>query len=511
MKPPFFLRPSQTKIIATLGPASRELPVLSDLLLAGVDVFRINAAHGDLNQFSETMTRIRQACRKTGMPAGVLMDLGGPKIRLGTLVGDVLTVKLGERVRFVPGTVSPTEKELTCTYAPLVAELNVGDRIMLADGTVELCVREKSPADAWAECEVMEGGTVRSRQGVNLPGVKLSIPAMLEVDRENAAWAAKNGIDFLGLSFVRRAEEIEDLRNLIRENGGSTRIVAKIEKPEAVENLEEIVAAADAVMVARGDLGVETDIALVPMLQKQIIRTCHRHRKPVIVATQMLESMTHNNFPTRAEVTDVANAILDGADACMLSGETAVGDFPVATVNMMHRVALGTEERAETRQALTAGNVAQRSDRIEAENDSPSLSGHSRCASFPAAVTRTHSADIITEASAAAAVRIASDVGAKCIIVVSDSGTTACALSQNRPGVPILGLTHREETLRRMCLSWGVVPIKIPAEVREPDEILEFIVSLLEKHGRLREGDRLVLLTGTKITEQHNAILVHEV
>ncbi|MDO4550182.1 MAG: pyruvate kinase [Planctomycetia bacterium] len=482
MKTPHFHRPSHTKIVATLGPASRNISTLCQLLTAGVDVFRINAAHGNREQFSETLALIRQASAEVGIPVGVLMDLGGPKIRLGTLLNDSLTLHAGDFIRFVPGTVSHTENDLTCTYAPLISELNVGDRVMLADGTVELSVCEKSPDCAdWARCKVVEGGTIRSRQGVNLPGVKLSIPAMLDVDRENAAWAAKNEIDFLGLSFVRHAGEIEDLRNLIRENSGCCQIVAKIEKPEAVENLESIVAAADAIMVARGDLGVETDIALVPMLQKEIIRVCHRYRKPVIVATQMLESMTHNNFPTRAEVTDVANAILDGADACMLSGETAVGDFPVTTVNMMHRIALGTENAPRNQENLPP---------------------------FESLVFAT---DPITAAACRSACTLAKDVGAKCIIVVSHSGATAKSLSQNRPSVPILGLTHKNATLRRMCLYWGVIPVQVPEEISEPDTILDFLVAAMKKRDLLRPGDRLILLAGTKITDQHNALLVHEI
>ncbi len=478
-----FDRPSHTKIVATLGPASWTLERMQELLGAGVDVFRINAAHGNTEQFGQTLGLVRQACEAVRMPAAVLMDLGGPKIRLGTLVGDELTVKLGDTVRFVPGAVSPSATELTCTYEPLVRELEPGDRVMLADGTVELVVRAKAENGTdWAQCEVMEGGTVRSRQGVNLPGVKLSIPAMLDVDRTNAAWAARNGIDFLGLSFVRHASEIEDLRGIIRENGGTTQIVAKIEKPEAVANLEEIVRAADAVMVARGDLGVETDIAYVPMLQKDIIRMCHKYRKPVIVATQMLESMTHNNFPTRAEVADVANAILDGADACMLSGETAVGDFPVVTVNMMHRVALGTESNPGGRMTccVTAGETV------------------------PAA-------DPITTASARSACELAKDVGAKCIVVVTHSGNTARCLSQNRPNIPILGLTHEPQTQRRMCLYWGVVPVLLPAEIQEPEDILAYVVDGLKTRHLIQDGDRLVLLAGTKITDQHNAILVQEV
>lgn len=484
-----FDRPSRTKIVATLGPASNFDEMLQKLIYAGVDVFRINAAHGTIADFEVTVANVRAASEATGIPVGILMDLGGPKIRLGTLPNNELDLPKGCSLAFIsPEFVKSASKSseiagiphLTCTYEPLVNELNVGDRIVLADGTVELRVTEvAAKKDQWAKCEILQGGTVRSRQGVNLPGVKLSIPAMLDVDRENAAWAARNGIDFLGLSFVRHAFEIDDLKQIIEENGGTTRVVAKIEKPEALENLEEIVQAADAVMVARGDLGVETDIAQMPVLQKEIIRLCHEMRRPVIVATQMLESMTHNNLPTRAEVTDVANAILDGADAVMLSGESAVGDYPVETVEMMHRIALGAEDSVDS----------------ETYHFIPENSPFG----------------LVLESISQNACDLAEQLGAKYLITTTETGSSAQSLSVNRCPTRILALTHSEDTLRKLCLDWGVIPLMIPGMERTTQEIMLYALKLLKTEGLIQTGDRLILVTDATIETTYSAIAVYEV
>ncbi|MCX7670983.1 MAG: pyruvate kinase, partial [Anaerolineae bacterium] len=326
-------RPSHTKIVATVGPACEGVEKLGELIAAGVDVFRINTAHGSRQDHERLLGQIREAGRRAAMPVAVLADLAGPKIRLGELPGGSHALAVGDRVRFVRGTTSPASGEWTTTYAPLTDELRAGDRVVLADGMAALIVEQVDPRGA--VCRVVQSGVVRSRQGVNLPGAKLSVPAMNDQDRDNAAWAASQGVDFVGLSFVRTAADVEELRTLLGQHGAETQIIAKIEKPEAVENFDSLIAAADGIMVARGDLGVEIDIALVPMIQKRIIRACRRARKPVIVATQMLDSMQHSRLPTRAEATDVANAILDGADACMLSGETAIGEYPREAVEMM--------------------------------------------------------------------------------------------------------------------------------------------------------------------------------
>ncbi|MFM7138575.1 MAG: pyruvate kinase, partial [Planctomycetota bacterium] len=338
--PPEIVR---TKIVATLGPASRPEEAIRGLVEAGVDVFRLNMAHGSVEEHAESLARIRRVSEALARPVGVLADLAGPKIRLGELPSGAIDLAEGEHVTFVRGTEGRGPGQFTVTYEPLVDELSPGDSVMLADGTISLVVTERN-ADH-VRCRVVQGGTVRSRQGVNLPGVRLSVAAMSQADWRHAEWAAAAGIDFVSLSFVRSAVEVKLLKELLRTRGSLARVVAKIEKREAIDNLESIVEAADAVMVARGDLGVETDVASMPMVQKRIIRACQRYQKPVIVATQMLDSMQHARRPTRAEATDVANAILDGADACMLSGETAIGAHPRLAVEMMRRIASATERQ----------------------------------------------------------------------------------------------------------------------------------------------------------------------
>ena len=344
-----------TKIVATLGPASDSVEKIAQLIAAGADVFRINTAHGDRTSHQRTLENIRMASASTDFHAAVLVDLAGPKIRLGQLTREPMELPEGSKVSFVAGKDSPSEYELTSSYEPLIEELAPGDRVMLADGLVALEVTRVTKDRA--ECVVVGGGSIRSRQGINLPGVKLSVPAMLPRDIENAIWAAENDIDLVSLSFVRSPDDVKILRDLLVKHESGAMIVAKIEKPEALACLEEIIDAADAIMVARGDLGVEIDIAETPVEQKRIIRLCRERVKPVIVATQMLESMHEHSRPTRAEVSDVANAILDGADACMLSGETAIGDHPIKAVEMMNRIMCCTERDLVSHQQSVHSNV----------------------------------------------------------------------------------------------------------------------------------------------------------
>ncbi len=495
-------RPSQTKIVATVGPACESRQQLIDLLLAGVDVFRINMAHGKPADQEPRLAAIRAASEATGHPVAVLADLAGPKIRLGELPDDQLTLDAGDTVCFVrssqdlqgdagqecrasqlsdgpkDGAVDCPIYRLTTNYSPLVDELQPGDRVMLADGTVSLEV--EAVASGHAQCRVVQPGLIRSRQGVNLPGVKLSVPALGPEDRENAIWAAKAGIDFVGLSFVRSPEEILALKAVLAEHGSSARVIAKIEKPEAVAQLEAIVEATDGVMVARGDLGVEIDIATVAVVQKRIIAECNRRRKPVIVATQMLDSMQHSSVPTRAEVADVANAILDGTDACMLSGETAVGRFPRQTVEMMHRIALATEP-------LCRNLPRPRLPDLKGEGINP-----------------------ITETTVFAAGRMAEELDAKLVVVASATGATALSMAKNRNWVPTLGVSDSPETLRRMCLYWGMIPLA-GAPMVESHALVEHVTGWARDRGMLQSGDRIVLVAGTglKVTG-HNMLIVHE-
>jgi pyruvate kinase len=495
--PPEIVR---TKIVATLGPASREEDAIRGLVEAGVDVFRLNMAHGSVEQHQESLDRIRRVSDALCRPVGVLADLAGPKIRLGELPGGAVECIEGSHVKFVRGGESHQPGEFTTTYAPLVDELSVGDSVMLTDGTISLVVEERN-AD-WVSCRVIQGGTVRSRQGVNLPGVKLSVAAMSAADWQHAEWAAAAGIDFVSLSFVRSAVEVKLLKELLRTRGSLARVVAKIEKREAIENLDSIVEAADAVMVARGDLGVETDVASMPMVQKRIIRACQRYQKPVIVATQMLDSMQHARRPTRAETTDVANAILDGADACMLSGETAIGEHPRLVVEMMRRIASETEKQylADRWQYLEGRFLAARGSAGVPVQDF-----------LPSPEFLVDGLHPITQAVVDGASRIAGELDAKLFVVASKSGVTAIARSKRRGAVPTVGLSDNPATLRQMTLYWGVTPLAIAA-TKDTSSILEHVTDWGLRQGRLQRGDRILLVAGSGFgTGGHNMALVHEV
>jgi len=469
-------RPSHTKIVATIGPACAQVEQLAELIQAGVDVFRVNMAHGSRAEHQQRLADVRQASDDVQRPVAILIDLAGPKIRLGDLPEGQHECVGGDKVTFVRGDVATRPGEFTVTYEPLIDELHAGDCVVLADGTVSLRV-DRVDGDS-AVCHVVQGGIVRSRQGVNLPGVVLSVPTLGEVDRDNAVWAAQNDVDFVGLSFVRSPDDVRQLKSLLAKHGSDAQVVAKIEKPEAVAQLDAIVEATDAVMVARGDLGVEIDVAEVPIVQKRIINRCRRRRKPVIVATQMLDSMQHARIPTRAEVNDVANAILDGADACMLSGETAIGVYPREAVEMMHRVATATESLHRRRRA--------------AEPEGPLL--------HP-----------ITEATAEAAGALAERLQAKILVIATGSGQTALTLSKNRYFVPTIGVSDERATLRRMCLYWGVVPLA-GAPTDDPRRLMEFVVHRGKAAGHLAAGDRAVMMAGTGLqATKHNMIVVHQI
>ena len=469
----------RTKIVATVGPASEKLEQLIALIQAGVDVFRVNTSHGTTAEHQRRVELIREASAAVGCPVGILADLPGPKMRLGEIPGGPLQCTLGSVVKFVRGEVSHRADELVTTYPPLIDELRVGARVLLADGTVVFNV--EGVEAAFATCRVVQGGLLRSRQGVNLPGLKLSAAALGPDDRVRALWAAQAGVDFLGLSFVRAADDVRQLKALLAAANSSAQVIAKIEKPEAVADLENIVAAADGIMVARGDLGVETDIAELPIVQKRILATCHQARKPVIVATQMLDSMQHSRLPTRAEVNDVANAILDGADACMLSGETAIGEYPVESVEMMHRIALATEP-------------------LLLQRTPPELP-----------VKQGPDFNPITEATTRAAGHLATELNARLLIVASATGKTALSTSKHRHFVPTIGVSDTAATLRRMCLYWGVIPLA-GAPTEEPSRVLGHVAQLGREAGWVKRGDRIVLVFGTGIhASRHNAITVYEV
>jgi len=472
-------RRARTKIVATVGPACAAEQQLLELIQAGVDVFRLNMAHGEIAEKAEIVDRIQRASERLERRTGILVDLAGPKIRLGELPGDIVECPLGAEFRFVRGETSGAAHELVTTYEPLVDELAIGDQVMLADGTVGMTVFGRGPD--WADCRVVQAGEIRSRQGVNLPGVKLSTPAMTADDRQHALWGAQAGADFISLSFVRSPDDVGQLKLLLKSAGSRAKVVAKIEKPEALGCLEAIVQVADCLMVARGDLGVEIDVARVPVVQKQIIALANRYQKPVITATQMLDSMQHSPRPTRAEASDVANAIVDGTDACMLSGETAIGEYPRQAVAMMNRIAVATEQLFE-----------------------------SSTPRFEAAV-QIEGLHQISEAVVAGVGLMAQRLKAKLIVVASHSGATALALSKQRNYVPTLGVSDSETTLRQMSLYWGVTPLW-NASVSSTEDLLRDIEAWGRREGEIHPGDRVILVAGTHSTGSgHNAVLVHEV
>lgn len=474
----------KTRIIATIGPASESVDMLRQLVIAGVDIFRLNFAHGSHAWLSELVRKIRQVSAELDCPIGILGDLSGPKIRLGEVTGGEVICNEGAEFRFVRGMQSMSPTDLTCTYEPLIDDVKAGDRILLADGTVGMVVLEKDPQLQWVRCTVYQSGKIRSRQGVNLPGVALSTPSVTEKDRKDLEWALNHQLDFIGLSFVRQAEDIRSLHQLIESHHPKVTplVVAKIEKTEAIDDLENILDATDAVMVARGDLGVEAEISRVPILQKRIIRRCNELRIPVITATQMLDSMQSNELPTRAEVTDVANAVLDGTDAVMLSGETAIGAHPMQCVRMMDRIASEAETLIET---------ANFSDVRDDE---------------------TRRARPITEAVSRGTIAAAEYLHADLMVVATVTGRTALALSRMRSKVPILAFTDREDVARRMCLYWGVTPLLNRAVQQSADTLLQFVINWGQKNQLLKSGSKLIIVGHTNwLGETHDLMMVHVV
>lgn len=475
----------KTKIIATVGPACETAERLRALVVAGVDLFRLNFAHGSHDWLADIVRSIRGVADELQRPIAILGDLAGPKIRLGQLPEDGVCCVPGGMFRFVrEANGDPTD--FTATYPALIDDLTPGDRVLLADGTVSLRVVEKAADGSSVSCRVEHGGCVRSRQGINLPGTKLSTPSLTEKDRDDLQWAVAAGLDFIGLSFVREASDITELRSVIADlhPANPPHIIAKIEKPEAVDNLESILEVTDAVMVARGDLGVEVEIEQVPPLQKRIIRLCNLRRLPVITATQMLDSMQSNERPTRAEASDVANAVLDGSDAVMLSGETAIGEYPEQAVSIMSRIAAEAERLLKPRDL--------RADDFDGNPDSR--------------------ATLVTEAVTLGASLAAEQLDAHLMAVATKSGRTAMAVSKQRSPVPVLALTDRPETARRICLYWGVTPLVSDVVRQTPQALIDFVTDWGRREGVFASGSRFVVVANSDWTQEaHDLMLVHVV
>ena len=451
----------RTKIVATLGPSSNTPDLIERMLLAGVDLFRLNFSHGTLEDKSSLINTIRTTSAKLGREVGILADLQGPKIRTGKMAGEGMLLTKGQEVVITTADVLGADGIIPTIYTELPRDVVPGSRILLDDGLLELKVQIVRGEQV--HCLVVNGGLLKNNKGINLPGVKVSAPSLTEKDLVDLDFCLWVDVDYIALSFVRTHEDVEQIKRIIYSAGKNIPVVAKIEKPEALRNFNKILKVTDAVMVARGDLGVEIEAEKVPLIQKKIIQSCNQAGKPVITATQMLESMIVNPRPTRAETSDVANAIIDGTDAVMLSGETASGAHPVAAVETMVRIALDVE---------TAG--------FGCRSNAPLL------------VTPS-----IAQAVGEASCRAAASLKAKAIAVFTQSGSTAALISRFRPAIPIVAFTNAVEIQRKLSLSWGVRARSIQILENMEQQIALAEQSLLS--AGLKKGDIVVIIMGTPI------------
>ena len=450
----------RTKIVATIGPATQSEEIITDLIKAGVTTFRLNFSHGDHKDHQERIKTIRKVSEKLDLDIGILQDLQGPKIRLGRFKDGPVKVKKGDKFSLTSNEVECTKSIANVTYNKLAQEVTSGKRILLDDGKIEMIVENVDIGNNLLECKVTVGGVLSNNKGVNFPDVQLSVKALTDKDIEDLEFGLTAGVDWIALSFVRNPSDINEIKNLINKNGHSIPVVAKIEKFEAIDQIDSILPLCDGVMVARGDLGVEMPAEEVPLLQKELIRKANTLGIPIITATQMLDSMASNPRPTRAEVSDVANAILDGTDAVMLSNETAVGDYPVEAVETMATIAR----------------------RIERDN--------------PLKASESHLPSTIPNAISAAVSNIARQLDAGAIIPLTKSGSTARNVSKFRPPTPILATTTERSVARRLQLVWGVTPLLVKNDDRTA-KTFSIAMQIAQELGILKQGDLVVQTAGT--------------
>lgn len=447
----------KTKIVATLGPASDSAEMIEDLVKSGVNVFRLNFSHGSHEEHAGRIEKVRDVSRRLGRYVGILADLQGPKIRIGEYDGF-----LHKNEEIILSCGEAANGEVPVQYKNLFKDVKIGDSLLLDDGLLELKVQNIINEKIYTK--VITGGRLTSKKGINLPTGTISAEVVTEKDIRDAKFALSKGADFLALSFVRDAGDIEILRNIIiKSENPNACIVAKIERHEAVKNFEQILAASDAIMVARGDLGIEVSQQKVPLIQKQIIKRCLAVGKPSIVATQMLDSMIRNPRSTRAETSDIANAILDGADAVMLSGETANGSYPKQAVKAMHRIAVDTEAWI-TEQKMNIGSSVKRDTRL------------------------------VSEAIAQSAVTLAKETGSRYLVAATSSGNTALSVSKFRPNQILFAGTENEKTARKLTLSWGVYPFVF--DFKDNRELMEKLVDILKNKNMIKPGDKVTLVSG---------------
>jgi pyruvate kinase len=468
----------RTKIIATIGPASDSPDIIRYFIQAGVEVFRLNFSHGDYNYHARVFQLIREISDSLKKPVAILQDLQGPKLRIGTLAQDKIVLSQGGEVTLKFGEKTDDSSIIPVRERELINSLRPQASVMLADGLIELKVVETR--EDGVLCRVINGGELESKKGINIPNITINVPSVTSKDLEDLQFGLKLGVDFIAVSFVRKAADVLQVKNILEAARVNIPVIAKIEKHEAVENLDDIVLASDGVMVARGDLGVEIPLEEVPIIQKEIIEKCNRLGKPVITATQMLDSMMRNPRPTRAEVTDVANAIFDGTDAIMLSGETAIGKYPKESVLTMAKIAEYTESQLKYNEILRR--------RAEFSTNSP------------------------TDAIGYATCEIAQRLGAKAIITSTQSGYTARMVAKYRPPQPIIAVTPDANIQRRLLLLWGINPL-LTRIYTTTDEMIEASVQASLEAGYIRKGDTIVLTGGIPvgIGGTTNFLKVHQV
>jgi len=469
------LRNVKTKILATIGPSTDSEQQLAALIETGVNAFRLNFSHGDKKYFDALFGKINGVCEKLGKPIPILQDLQGPKIRIGKLEKPEIQIKSGNKIEISVTEVLGTEEKVSCSYSQLVNDASIGNTILIDDGLLRLEVIEKKEDSL--VCKIIEGGTLKPKKGVNLPGMKLSTPSLTEKDKENLEFALKYRIDYVALSFVRFAEDVTNLRKIMNDLGHNKPIIAKIEKPEAVENFEAILEVADGIMVARGDLGVELAPQLVPIIQKNIIRRCNSVGKLVITATQMLESMISNPIPTRAEASDVANAVLDGTDVVMLSGETAAGKYPIDTIQIMRDILLSTESQS---QFQTKVNY-----------------------SIP-----TTQEDNIFDATGRGFAEISNQINAVAIVAFTHHGRKAKTLAKFKPRAPIFAFSNSFETLNVLNLYKGISPFYLE-NIDSEEESIELAKEILMENNLCQKGDLILFTAGAPITDETRKSWIH--
>lgn len=440
-----------------MGPASRSEVMLAKLMKAGVNVFRLNFSHGSHEEHQETHDRIRKVSKKLGIEVAILQDLCGPKIRTGDLTTPDVTLKAGKKLIFTTKIIEGTAEKMSISYKKLPQEVKKGDTIKVHDGLIELVVTKTSKDEI--ETKIISGGTIKPRRGVNVPGANLSVSSLTAKDKKDVLFGTKNEVDYIAFSFVRYPKEVEELKRILAKEKKDIPVIAKIETVQAIENIEELTQAADGLMVARGDLAVEIPAEQVPIHQKYMVSLCREFGKPVIVATQMLESMIENPLPTRAEVSDVANAVFDGTDAVMLSAESAVGAYPIETVEMMSKICIESEFATESYDHVLPNDI-----------------------DYTAAITSS-------------AMDIAEQIDLSAIVVLTESGTTARMLARYRSDVPLIALTNNVHRARQLSLVYGVHAIVVP-KFKSVHDVLKNVPTILKKNKLAKKNDRVAVTFG---------------